>query len=585
MNYRIVLKFLSAVAIFLGVCMLLCLPWAAPCLGGDWTFEARGAGGLLKSALAAFAVGLVFYAFGRRADGNRLFRKEAIAIVTLSWTTAIVLGALPYLFSGSQRAPGVSLSPTDALFESASGFTTTGATIFSELENPASLPRTILFWRGTTHFLGGLGVMCFFVVLLGQGTRGKAIMKLEHNLNGGVPIAKMRVLAFSLFTIYISLNFVCFLFLLLFGMNVYDAISHAFSAIATGGFSTRNASVGYYAVSPGYNGVGIELVLIVFMILAATNFWLLYWVALGKPGKLLRDSEWRTFLGLVIVGIISTFAVGLYKGDFDVYGTSDAPLIVAKKTDETAEAVQPIETADDGAAISDAEIAEINDFSKTEPQKSEKEKEPNDSKKPPTVPWPTALRLSAFNVVSLATGAGFATDQFERWSASSLVILGILIFCGGCSGSSAGGAKIYRIVLAAKELIREPERLHSPNVVRATRLDGENVDKETTTSAFVYLIAFVFLIFATTAFVVVVEPDDVWTARGTSQAEKSLDLTVGTLSMYANVGPGFGALGARENFGNLTETTKFVYCWSMLLGRLEIWAVLALFSPRFWRNR
>lgn len=549
MNFRIVFKFLGAASFFLGVCMLCCLPWSSAAFGGDWLFEERGATGLCRSALVSFAVGIAFRILGRGADGTRLFRREAIAIVSLSWATAVVLGALPYLLSGAQRAPGVPLSPADALFESVSGFTTTGATIFAELENPATLPRTILFWRGATHFLGGLGIVCFFIVLLGRGVRGKAVLKLERSLNGSVPIAKTRGLIFSLMAIYIGLNALCFLALTFCGMNVFDAISHAFSALSSGGFSTRNASIGGFATESGCNGLAIEIVLIVFMFLAGTNFWLIYWLVARRPGKLWRDAEWRAYAAFLTVAVILTATFGVWNGDFSQNGR---------------DITQFEETTGNNATAQDGETAR-NAASWQE--------------------WGTAFRASAFSVVSVATGAGFATDRFELWNAASLTILVILMLCGGCSGSSSGGAKIIRILLAAKVLFRETERLHSPNVVRATRLDGENVDKEATSGAFVYLVAYVFLIAATAAFVVAIEPNDIWIERGETQVDKLTALTVATISIFGNVGPGFGAFGSLDNYGGLTEATKFIFCWAMLLGRLEIWAVLALFAPSFWRGR
>ncbi len=579
MNFRIVFKFLGAAAFFLGVCMLLCLPWASVAFGGNWRFEARGAAGLFCSALVAFAVGIAFRILGRGADGTRLFRKEAIAIVSLSWATAVVLGALPYLLSGAERAPGVPLSPADALFESVSGFTTTGATIFAELENPATLPRTILFWRGATHFLGGLGVVCFFVVLLGRGARGKAVLKLERSLNGSVPIAKTREITFSLIGIYVGLNALCFLGLTLFGMNVFDAISHSFSAVASGGFSSRNASVGYFATAPGCDGLAIELILIVFTILSGTNFWLIYWLVARRPEKLWRDTEWRTFVAFLAVGTILTTAFGVLNGDFSRRDAETAQVGEFAKNGESArigefekngESARIGEFAENGESARIGEIAENDESAKNATSWRD---------------WATGLRKSAFSVVSLSTGTGFATDRFERWNAATLTILLILMFCGACSGSASGGAKIVRIVLAAKTLFREAERLRSPNVVRATRLDGENVDKETTSGAFVYLVALVFLIAATSVLVAGIEPNDVWSERGETQIDKFVALTTGTLAMFANVGPGFGAVGSLDNYGALTETTKFVFCWAMALGRLEIWAVLTLFAPSFWRNR
>ncbi|MBQ1278227.1 MAG: TrkH family potassium uptake protein, partial [Thermoguttaceae bacterium] len=310
MNYRAVFVFLSAVACFLGVGMLCCIPWGGEAFGGDWRWETRGVEGLLKGAGTSFVVAFAFYWFGRGANSTRLFRKEAIAIVAFSWILAIFLGATPYLYGGAELRPGVPATFADAIFESASGLTTTGATVFGELENPASLPRTLLFWRFATHFLGGLGVMCFFVALIGNGANGKAIMKLERGASGNMPVAKMRELAFALFKIYVFLNVACAASFLCCGVSFLDAVAHAFSTVATGGFSSRNASVAYFATDPDVNCVAFELTALFFMIVASTNYGLLYWAALREPGKLFRDAEWRTYLTILTLATVAIFAFG-----------------------------------------------------------------------------------------------------------------------------------------------------------------------------------------------------------------------------------------------------------------------------------
>ena len=188
--------------------------------------------------------------------------------------------------------------------------------------------------------------------------------------------------------------------------------------------------------------------------------------------------------------------------------------------------------------------------------------------------WPTTSNASPF-----------ATDRYELWNASTLIALIVLMFIGGCSGSTAGGAKVFRVLLAFKVFFQSLAEKFSPNVVRVTRVDGENVDKDTLHSAVTYIFVMAALVFVMTALVAAYEPDLIWLARGESQVEKVADLYVASVSMFANVGPAFGALGSFENYGELSDPTKFVFSWGMLLGRLEIWTVLSLFVPSFWRNR
>ncbi len=565
MNYKIICSSLGAIAIILGVCMLLCLPWGLPAFGGG-PEETRGAFGLIMSSSLAFLAGAVFFFFGRGADREKLFRKEAIVIVASSWILAIVIGALPYLFAKVDRGSGEPMSVCDALFESASGMTTTGATVFSELEDTRALPRSILFWRATTHFLGGLGVMCLFVVLLGHGMSGKTVMKLEHMTAGNVPIAKMRSLAFMIFQIYLALTLASFIVLKLLGMTVFDAISHAFSVVALGGFSSHNASVAYLFAEPGAHAVAIECALIFFMVVSGTNYWLLYWVIMKQPGKLFHDSEWRLYVGLLLAGVVIAVGFGMWKGDFR---TGPAPAVAKGEAFDV---------------VGHIDRTQFNDGSE-DPQTINRRPKVTVNTSAEKSGLGAAVVRAAFQVVSLATGAGFATDRYELWNASTLIALIVLMFIGGCSGSTAGGAKVFRVLLAFKVFFQSLAEKFSPNVVRVTRVDGENVDKDTLHSAVTYIFAMAALVFVMTAFVAAYEPDKIWLARGESQVEKIADIYVASVSMFANVGPAFGALGSFENYGELSDPTKFVFSWGMLLGRLEIWTVLSLFVPSFWRNR
>jgi len=576
MNYRVISRFLGRVAVFLGICMLLCVPWGwRAFVGVEENPETRGVVGLELGAATCFLIGFFLIRRGRGANLERVFRKEAIASVVLSWFLAVILGATPYLYSGSARAPGVPMSVADALFESSSGLTTTGATVFSELENPESLPRTILFWRSMTHLVGGLGVMCFFVAFLGQGARGKALLKLEHNLSGVVPIGKARPLAFTLMGIFLGLVALCALTFLCCGMTFYDAISHAFSTIALGGFSTHNDSIRYFITAPDVNNVGIGCAAILFMVVSGTNYWLLYWVALGKPSKLFRDTEWRCYILWLVIGAAIVFAFGLAKGDYNQINLASTTLVYVEKVEDATEekyyAFEEFVLREKTKTKIDEGAEQLNDVEEL-------------SWRQRVNLWDDAAHRSVFHVVSLATGAGFVAERYESWNATSLTIILIMMVIGGCGGSAAGGIKIFRVVYAWKALANSIERLYNPNVVRATRLDGEIVKRETLDKAIVYIALFLVLINATATLVISVEPDALWTAKGADQADKAYELTAGTLAMYANVGPAFGALGSFDNYGVLTDFTKIVFAFASLLGRLEIWIVLAIFTPGFWKR-
>ena len=589
MNTRILCSFLGIVSVLIGVAMLLCIPWGA---FQGVEADVRGIPALLKSAALCVAVGLTFSLLGRGADATRLYRREGFAGVALCWVLAIILSALPYQFAGLEIKEGRSLNFCDAIFESASGLTTTGATVFDELEDPNMMPRSILFWRSMTHFLGGLGVMCCFVAILGQGARGKAVLKVEHSVSGNMPFTKMRTLAFSLFLIYVTLCAISTIWFLISGMEPFDAIYYSFSTIALGGFTPYNNSVGRFATDPDVSTAMVEGGLVFFMIVAGTNYWLLSWLALGKPGKLFRDYEWRAFIILLFVAsIISTF-VGLRSGDLIVERSSENDNVAVSSEEQVGEESSNLpaleknsHNAQLGEVARDLEPAgTIETVDLPEDEKSASKTREQFSG---TIcrSYPEAFRKSMFHVVSLATGAGLCSERYESWNATTIILMMILIFIGGCSASTAGGIKVFRAALAFKVLTREAERRYNPSVVRVTTIDGEDVAKETADVAIRYVAVFSALIVLTTFVVAVIETNSDWVKENNSQLETIFDLGSSTLSMFANTGLAFGNFGSQGNYSCFSGLSKLIFSWAMIVGRLEIWPVLAILSVRFWRNR
>ncbi|MCA9102340.1 MAG: TrkH family potassium uptake protein, partial [Planctomycetales bacterium] len=252
MNLRLVVRQLGTVSLLIAGAMLFSLPWA---LGETGAPRTNGLVGLGVSIAVCVAAGLAMRHWGRGIQ-VKLYRKESMAIVGLSWILATILGALPFLFSGTERETGVPMNVADALFESQSGFSTTGATVLTNLEDPEMVPRSILFWRSTTHFLGGLGIMVLFVAMLGQGSAGKALMRAEMpGPSSDSPITRMQHTAWLLCVVYVVLNMVLTAILWLEGLSVFDALCHAFGTMATGGFSTYNASLGHFETVEGVSGV------------------------------------------------------------------------------------------------------------------------------------------------------------------------------------------------------------------------------------------------------------------------------------------------------------------------------------------
>ena len=324
MDFPLVALLLGRVALLIGVLMATSLPWAMPALhAGGGGFETRGFLGLLGGVAVCTAVGLVLSALGRRATGRGLYRKEAMAVVGLSWLLASVLGATPYLFAGVARGfdaadEPIQMSVADALFESASGFSTTGATVLTQLEDPALVPRCILFWRSLTHFLGGLGIIVLFVAILEQGHSGKVLVQSEiTGPSKDGKEARVRHAALTFASLYVALNAILTVILYAEGkllgleqLGWFEALCHAFGTMATGGFSTFNASLGHY------DSAVIEYTVLVFMVIAGTNFGLLAAAAFGRPWDLFGDLEWRTYLAIIVGVTTLVIGFGLARGDF-----------------------------------------------------------------------------------------------------------------------------------------------------------------------------------------------------------------------------------------------------------------------------
>ena len=411
MNFPLLWRFLGTICLLMGGSMAFSLPFAHPILANRThlsaavEMESRGVFALSASMAICFAVGLALRLLGGRHGRGQLFQKEAMAIVGLSWVTATILGALPYVLADVQVEPGRQITFIEAMFESQSGFSTTGATVLTDLEDPDLVPHCILFWRSWTHFLGGLGIVVLFVAILGQGSAGKAMMRAEMpgpTKEGSMPRMQHTALVFA--AIYVLLNLLLTGIYMVEGMTLFDALCHAFGTMATGGFSTYNRSLG------GFDSPLIESTTVVFMILAGTNFTLLYLTLVGGPRRLLHDVEFRTYVGIVLVVTVGVVAFGMQSRDqgFESLGS--------------------------------------------------------------------AVRFGFFQVVSILTTTGYGTADFDAWNNFGRGILLLLMFVGGCAGSTGGGMKVIRHVLFYKILRLEMERAHHPRVIRPLRVGGAPVD-------------------------------------------------------------------------------------------------------------
>jgi trk system potassium uptake protein TrkH len=478
MNWLPVLRFLGQLMLVLAGAQVL--PAAVCLLYGErddaWAFA-------LSAAIAA-ACGVTLRAAGRQVAAADLYRREGVLLVVGGWVFASIFGALPYLFAGTLT------SPVDAVFEAMSGFTTTGATVLSDIE---SAGRGVLFWRSFSQWLGGMGIIVLFVALLPElGPGARFLYKLE--VPGPTAEAlrpRIRDTATVLWRIYLLLTTAETLLLMACGLDLYDALTHTFSTLSTGGFSPRNTSIA------AFDSPWAHLVVVLFMILAGGNFSLYYGLRLRGHWNLLRDPEFRLYLALMAGGTL-VVADGLREG---------------------------------GRAGLDA----------------------------------------LFQVVSIQTTTGFATADFQNWPELSRMLLVTLMFIGGCAGSTAGSMKVMRMVVGLKFAFREARLAFSPNTVAAVFVGGKAVPE-----GVVRTVAGFFILFLTSwglgALLLTLSGNDLITA-GTA-----------AIATLGNIGPGLEAVGPIENYAFFSAPEKLLMVALMVLGRLEVYAIAALFSIRFWKR-
>ena len=515
MNKLLICRMSGLIALLIGASMLMSLPWAFPLLGQTEHIEWRSVSGLLGSMAICSVIGASLMWIGRPAAGAELMRREAIAVVGLSWIMAMVLGALPFWLSGtawmqSESGRPVPMNIADGLFESASGFSGTGATVLTDLENPELIPRAILFWRSETHFLGGLGIMVLFVAILGMGSAGKALMLAEMpgpSKESAHERTQRAAWVFAL--IFIGMTAVLTVLLAVQGMDVFDSLCHAFGTIATGGFSTHNKSVEFF------QSAGIEMTITLFMMLACVNFTLLFYVVLLRPRQLFADVEFRVYMAIIVVVSFLVVGFGLAQGDYDGLGQ--------------------------------------------------------------------AVRYGVFQVVSIITNTGFGTANFDHWNSFSRAVLFLLMFVGGCAGSTSCSLKVIRHILLFKVLWLEVEKIFHPSVVRHVRLGGHVLpDPDLRKDVLVYFVVILLLFIVAWMMLVALEPNDTWVEAGHSTNDKLIDCASAVAATLNGVGPGLGIVGETENYSHFHWPAKFILTWLMLLGRLEVFALVVLFVPRFW---
>lgn len=434
-------------------------------------------------------VGGMLELYGRGAE-NTMSRRDGYCVVTLSWVFFTIFGMLPFLLSGSID------TITNAFFETMSGFTTTGATILDDIE---SLSHGMLFWRSLTQWIGGLGIVFFTIAILPVFTSGG--VQLFSAESTGVTHdrthPKITIMAKWLWTIYLILTVAETVLLVFGGMSLFDAVCQSFCTTATGGYSTKQASISHW------NSAYIEYVVATFMILSGINFSLFLMCMKGKFSRFFKDEELRWFIGSVTVMTILIMLGLVFQNN---YG------------------------------------------------------------------WELAFRKSLFQVATAHTTCGFATDDFNLWPSYTWMLLLIAMLSGGCTGSTSGGLKNMRLLIIARAIRNEFKRLLHPNAVLPVRVNNQSVPSSVVSSVGMFFAFYLSITFVSWALLL-------FLGVGFSESISTI------ISSLGGVGPGLGTCGPAYSWNALPEAAKWVLSFLMLLGRLELFSVLLLFYPGFWKNR
>lgn len=479
---RVVLGNLGRFILIVGIAMLSCLTWSI-------AYQESVTIPILQAAALTIGCGLLLSTF--YSPNDTINFKEGFILVSLGWIVASLFGTLPYLFSGYLP------SFADAFFETVSGFTTTGASVVSDVE---AWPHGLLFWRSLTQWLGGMGIISLFVAIMANlGTRAKQLFKSE--VPGPVSdniSPRIRETARKLWIAYVVLSACCAIVLYLFGMDFFDSLCHTFAALSSGGFSTKNASIAFYA-SPQ-----IEWAIIIFMFIAGTNFALHFFSFKNRsPRVYWKNAEFKLYTGIILVTSLLVF---LNLGN-------------------------PWHSAG----------------------------------------WSDNLRTAVFHVTSIVTTTGFVTTDHNFWPHMATALILMMMFVGGCSGSTGGGIKPGRYLIILKRSTIEFKKMVHPRAVFALRFGDRIINTDLLLNVLQFF--FLYIIIAALGMLYL-----------TSQGLDFVSGLSAAAACLGNIGPGLGLVGPVQNYAFISDSGKHVLSVLMLIGRLEIYPLLVLFIPTFWQE-
>lgn len=480
-HFRAILHVLSLLMILNGLFMATILPVSWVQASGDFN-------AILISAAISANLGAIIWALTRK-DKRELSKRDGYLIVTFGWIILGLTGALPFLFSGA--IPSI----PSAIFETISGYTTTGASILNDIE---ALPEGLMLWRSMTQWIGGMGIIVLTIALLPLfGAGGVELFMAEAPGPSSSKLhPKITDTAKRLWIIYVLLTFIETILLKFAGMSWLDAVNHSFTTMSTGGFSTKNASVA------AFNSPAIEYIITAFMLVGGINFSMLYFIVKGVFQKVISNEEFKTYLGIIILFTLAITAT--------LVGTTDR------------------------------DIEE-------------------------------SFRHAVFQVVTIITTTGFSTANYAIWAPFAYMLILFLMFTGGSAGSTSGGVKILRHLIILKNGYMEFKRLLHPRGVIPVRINSRSVEQKTVYNvlAFFFIYLFVFIV---GALVIAAFGHDIVTAAGAS------------IACLGNIGPGIGGVDPTNNFAFFSEGAQLFLSFLMLLGRLELFTVLIILTPAFWKN-
>ena len=477
-NYKTVFFTLGILQIILGIFMFIPIIFQFIYSEIDSSF--------FGASIVTIVFGTFFFLSNLDHD-KKLTLQQAFLLTALSWLSIAIFGSLPFIFSD------LNFSFINAFFESMSGITTTGSTVISNLNE---MPKSILLWRAILQWLGGIGIIIMAITLMPiMNVGGMQLFKISNNDSSEKILPKSKEIALRLIYIYTLLTFFCGLTYKIFGMNLFDSLTHSMTTIATGGFSNYNESIGFF------NSVSIEISAMIFIILGSLPFIAYIKFISGDKKILFNDIQIRTFFKIIIFSII---ILSIYL------------MISSSK--------------------------EFN------------------------------FRSVIFNIISILTGTGYVNAEFDTWGSFTLILFLLLMFIGGCAGSTTCGVKIFRIQILYLFIINQLKKIIYPKGVFVLKYDKNPIDNKFISSIISFIYMYLVIFFVLTALLSLTGLDFVTSISGAATS-------------ISNVGPGLGSIiGPNGDFSTLPDSSKWILTFGMILGRLELFAILVLFLPSFWRN-